>query len=181
MGINAINQNIYQNNYSNLKSLKKQKIDNQPYTNTVIKNKNLEEATNSLENNIKNVHDYIINNSKYDSNRSDKGVTSYKSDTAYGPLFEGYALCGGYTDLMELFLERMNIKSFKVSSENHIWNAVYINNNWKHLDLTWDDPVATDGKDYLEYNYFLIDTDQLLTLEQTEHNFNLKHYKELTT
>mgnify|MGYP004455785301 FL=1 len=137
--------------------------------------------TNSLENNIKNVHDYIINNSKYDSNRSDKGVTSYKSDTAYGPLFEGYALCGGYTDLMELFLERMNIKSFKVSSENHIWNAVYINNNWKHLDLTWDDPVATDGKDYLEYNYFLIDTDQLLTLEQTEHNFNLKHYKELTT
>ena len=137
--------------------------------------------TNSLENNIKNVHDYIINNSKYDSNRSDKGVASYKSDTAYGPLFEGYALCGGYTDLMELFLERMNIKSFKVSSENHIWNAVYINNNWKHLDLTWDDPVATDGKDYLEYNYFLIDTDQLLTLEQTEHNFNLKHYKELTT
>lgn len=137
--------------------------------------------TNSLENNIKNVHDYIVNNSKYDSNRSDKGVTSYKSDTAYGPLFEGYALCGGYTDLMELFLERMNIKSFKVSSENHIWNAVYINNNWKHLDLTWDDPVATDGKDYLEYNYFLIDTNQLLTLEQTEHNFNLKHYKELTT
>lgn len=137
--------------------------------------------TNSLENNIKNVHDYIINNSKYDSNRSDKGVTSYKSDTAYGPLFEGYALCGGYTDLMELFLERMNIKSFKVSSENHIWNAVYFNNNWKHLDLTWDDPVASDGKEYLEYNYFLIDTDQLLTLEQTEHNFNLEHYKELTT
>lgn len=137
--------------------------------------------TNSLENNIKNVHDYIVNNSKYDSNRSDNGVTSYKSDTAYGPLFEGYALCGGYTDLMELFLERMNIKSFKVSSENHIWNAVYFNNNWKHLDLTWDDPVATDGKEYLEYNYFLIDTDQLLTLEQTEHNFNLEHYKELTT
>lgn len=137
--------------------------------------------TNSLENNIKNVHDYIVNNSKYDSNRSDNGVTSYKSDTAYGPLFEGYALCGGYTDLMELFLERMNIKSFKVSSENHIWNAVYFNNNWKHLDLTWDDPVASDGKEYLEYNYFLIDTDQLLTLEQTEHNFNLEHYKELTT
>ena len=137
--------------------------------------------TNSLENNIKNVHDYIVNNSKYDSNRSDNGVTSYKSDTAYGPLFEGYALCGGYTDLMELFLERMNIKNFKVSSENHIWNAVYINNSWKHLDLTWDDPVASDGKDYLEYNYFLIDTDKLLTLEQTEHNFNLEHYKELTT
>ena len=137
--------------------------------------------TNSLENNIKNVHDYIINNSKYDSNRSDNGVVTYKSDTAYGPLFEGYALCGGYTDLMELLLERMNVKSFKVSSENHIWNAVYLNGNWKHLDLTWDDPVASDGKDYLEYNYFLIDTNQLLELEQSQHEFNLDHYKELKT
>ncbi len=48
MGINAINQNIYQNNYSNLEFLKKQKIDNQPYTNTVIKNKNLEEDSSFL-------------------------------------------------------------------------------------------------------------------------------------
>ncbi len=137
--------------------------------------------TSSLENNIKSVHDYIVNNSKYDSNRSDNGVVVYKSDTAYGPLFEGYALCGGYTDLMELFLERMNVKSFKVSSLNHVWNAVYLNGNWKHLDLTWDDPVASDGNDYLEYNYFLIDTNQLLDLEQTQHEFNLDHYKELKT
>ncbi len=134
---------------------------------------------NSLETNIKNVHDYIINNARYDSARSDNNVLTYKSDTAYGPLFQGYAICGGYTDLMQLFLERLNVKNFKVSSDNHIWNALYINNTWKHLDLTWDDPVASDGKDYLEYNYFLIDTNQLLTLEQTQHNFNLEHYTEL--
>ena len=136
---------------------------------------------NSLETNIKNVHDYIINNAKYDSARSDNNILTYKSDTAYGPLFQGYAICGGYTDLMQLFLERLNVKNFRVSSDNHIWNAVYINNSWKHLDLTWDDPVASDGNDYLEYNYFLIDTDQLLALEQTQHNFNLEHYTELQT
>ena len=134
---------------------------------------------NSLETNIKNVHDYIINNARYDSARSDNNVLTYKSDTAYGPLFQGYAICGGYTDLMQLFLERLNVKNFRVSSDNHIWNVLYINNTWKHLDLTWDDPVASDGKDYLEYNYFLIDTNQLLTLEQTQHNFNLEHYTEL--
>lgn len=134
---------------------------------------------NSLETNIKNVHDYIINNARYDSARSDSNVLTYKSDTAYGPLFQGYAICGGYTDLMQLFLERLNVKNFRVSSDNHIWNVLYINNAWKHLDLTWDDPVASDGKDYLEYNYFLIDTNQLLTLEQTQHNFNLEHYTEL--
>ena len=134
---------------------------------------------NSLETNIKNVHDYIINNARYDSARSDNNVLTYKSDTAYGPLFQGYAICGGYTDLMQLFLERLNVKNFRVSSDNHIWNVLYINNTWKHLDLTWDEPVASDGKDYLEYNYFLIDTNQLLTLEQTQHNFNLEHYTEL--
>ena len=135
----------------------------------------------SLEDNIKNVHDYIINNSKYDSYRSDKKIVNYKSDIAYGPLFQGYALCGGYTDLMQLFLEKMNVKNIRVSSENHIWNSLLINNSWRHLDLTWDDPVASDGLDYLEYNYFLIDTNRLLEIEQTQHNFNLDHYIELKT
>ncbi len=135
----------------------------------------------SLEDNIKNVHDYIINNSKYDSYRSDEKIVNYKSDIAYGPLFQGYALCGGYTDLMQLFLEKMNVKNIRVSSENHIWNSLLINNSWRHLDLTWDDPVASDGLDYLEYNYFLIDTNRLLEIEQTQHNFNLDHYIELKT
>ena len=133
----------------------------------------------SIENNIMSIHDYIINNSKYDSDRSDNNIINYKSNIAYGPLFEGYAICGGYTDLMELFLEKMNVKSFKISSDDHVWNAVFINNNWYHLDLTWDDPVSKDGKDYLEHNYFLIDTKQLLSIEKTQHQFNTLSYPEL--
>lgn len=129
--------------------------------------------------NIRNIHDYIINNTKYDSGRSDYGDTTYKSDTAYGPLFQGYAICGGYTDLMELFLERMELKNFKVSSDMHVWNAINIDNNWYHLDLTWDDPVSDDGYDYLQHNYFLINTETLLNQEHEEHNFNLDYYSEL--
>ncbi len=135
--------------------------------------------TNSVEDNIRNVHDYIINHAKYDSVRSDQNIVNYKSNIAYGPLFEGYAICGGYTDLMELFLEKMGIKSFKVSSDDHVWNAVFLNNNWYHLDLTWDDPVSRDGKDYLEHNYFLISTEKLLTLEKSQHIFNFDSYPEL--
>ena len=135
--------------------------------------------TAPIEDNIRSVHDYIINNSKYDSDRSDRNIIKYKSDIAYGPLFEGYAICGGYTDLMELFLERMGVKSFKVSSDNHIWNAVMIGNTWYNLDLTWDDPVASDGKDYLEHNYFLINTNKLLSIETTQHFFNQDLYSEL--
>ncbi|MBR2710973.1 MAG: hypothetical protein IKE89_00700, partial [Bacilli bacterium] len=68
-----------------------------------------------LTTNISNIHDYIVNNSKYDKERSDYNVVAYYSDIAYGPLLQGYALCGGYSDAMELFLEKLGVESFKVS------------------------------------------------------------------
>jgi len=133
-----------------------------------------------VEDNIRNVHDYIINHSKYDSDRSDRNIVNYKSDLAYGPLMEGYGLCGGYTDAMELFLEKLGVRSYKVSSENHVWNAVYLDNSWKHLDLTWDDPVTNTGADILEHNFFLITTDQLKQLGTNQHSFDLTVYKEFS-
>ena len=129
--------------------------------------------------NIKNIHDFIINNTKYDSARSENGNDTFKSDTAYGPLFQGYAICGGYTDLMELFFERMYLKSFRVSSDMHVWNAVLIDDKWYNIDLTWDDPVSDDGYDYIQHIYFMVDTNTLLNQEKEEHNFNLEHYSEL--
>ena len=133
----------------------------------------------SNEDKIKEAHNYIINNSKYDKDRSDNNIVKYKSDTAYGSLLEGYSLCGGYTDAMELFLEDMGIKSYKISSENHVWNAVNLNNAWYHLDLTWDDPITTDGSDILEYNFFLITTSELSELEGEQHNYDKNVYSEL--
>ena len=130
-------------------------------------------------NNIKVFHDYIINNTKYDSNRSDNNIINYKSDSAYGPLLEGYALCGGYSDAMELFLEKLNIESFKVSSEKHVWNAVYLNGTWYHLDLTWDDPVTNTGAQLLLHDYFLIDTNKLKSLKIDQHNYDELAYQEL--
>ena len=54
---------------------------------------------------IKIIHDYIINNTKYDSDKSDRNIEKYNSNIAYGPLLQGYGLCGGYTDAMAIFLE----------------------------------------------------------------------------
>lgn len=128
---------------------------------------------------IKAVHDYIINNTNYDSDRSDKNIINYNSDIAYGPLFQGYAICGGYTDLMELFLERLHIKSYKVSSEKHVWNAVNLDGHWYHLDLTWDDPVTSDNQQLLEHEFFLITDSRLKELEKSEHVYDYSVYSEL--
>ncbi len=126
----------------------------------------------STEDQIKKIHDYIIDNSKYDSNRTDNNVIEYKSDIAYGPLIEGYGICGGYSDAMELFLEDLDIKSYKVSSDTHVWNAINLYNKWYHLDLTWDDPVTNTGDDIIDKKFFLIDTNTLQRLEPTQHNFD---------
>lgn len=128
---------------------------------------------------IRLYHDYIIENTTYDVERSDNGVINYKSDIAYGPLLEGYAICGGYSDLIALFLDDLGIKNFRVSSDIHVWNAVYINGNWLNLDLTWDDPITSDGSNIIDNSYFLITTKRLESLEKKQHNFNKEIYKEL--
>ena len=142
---------------------------------------------------ILTIHDYIINNTKYDIERNNNGNSIYHSYIAYGPLLEGYATCNGYTDAMALFLEKMNIPNFKVAmtpeknsdTEGHVWNAVYLSNQWFHLDLTWDDPVSNDGTDYLQHKYFLITTSQLEEADTsgevivTEHQFKKNIYPEL--
>lgn len=141
----------------------------------IIKNK----ITDDMDavNKIRIIHDYIVNNTKYDQNRSDKNIFEYKSNNAYGVLIEGYGICSGYTDSMMLFLEKLNIKSYKVSSENHVWNKVFINNNWYNLDLTWDDPVNSDGSDSLEHTFFLVTDDEMLKNDKTEHIYNEDVYK----
>lgn len=126
---------------------------------------------------IKTIHDYIIDNSVYDEQRANNLYNDYRSEfssnIATGPLLQGHGICSGYTDAMALFLNKMNIPNYKISSETHIWNLVYINNEWLHLDLTWDDPVINNGEiNTIDHTYFLISTDKLLDIEKTEHNFD---------
>ena len=128
---------------------------------------------------IKIIHDYIINNTKYDSDKSDRNIEKYNSNIAYGPLLQGYGLCGGYTDAMAIFLDYYDIPNYKVISENHIWNAVYLNNKWYHLDLTWDDPVMKDGSNTLEYTFFLITTKELEGQATNQHIFNKSVFSEV--
>lgn len=129
---------------------------------------------------IKVLHDYIINNTKYDKVREETNDSKYDSSRMTGLLFEHYSVCSGYTDVMAVMLEKLGINNFRIASQNHIWNAVYIDDAWKHLDLTWDDPVSVNGKDVLDHSYFLIDTKALMKLDkdEKEHIFDTEFYLE---
>ena len=138
----------------------------------------------SAEQKIRVIHDYIINNTVYDQERAktviDRSSTDFKhpSNLALGPLTTGKAICGGYTDTMALFLDKMGLKNYKVASKSHIWNLVYIDGKWKHLDLTWDDPVVNTGENMLLHTYFLVDYNALMNQKNQQHNFNTDIYKE---
>ena len=155
-------------------------------------NKKVDEVYNEIINDkmtdlekIKAVHDYIIRNTKYDEERAQEikdNISNdeiHSSNTAFGPLFTGKAICGGYTDTMALFLDKMGIPNIKVSSKNHIWNAVYVNGKWLHLDLTWDDPVVVNGNETLTYNYYLLSTKELSNKTDNQHSFDLSVFSEL--
>lgn len=124
---------------------------------------------------IKKIHDYIIKNTTYDKNFV-KGNYFSDSYKATGALITGNSVCSGYADAMAIILDIYNIPNFKVSSEEHIWNAVYVDNKWLHIDATWDDD---ENNTYNRSNFFLIDTNKLYELDTSEHTFNKEVYLEL--
>ena len=121
---------------------------------------------------IKVFHDHLINNTVYDENNT------FETYTAYNLITSGLSICGGYSDIMAIYLNAIGIKNYRITSNNHIWNLVEIDGIWYHLDVTWDDPIASDGKQYLIHNFFMIPTTKLFELDKVEHNYDNKTYLE---
>lgn len=143
------------------------------------------DKTQSTESQIKSIHDYLIDRSVYDQEKAnsivDGALTSkgkYKSETAYGVLLQGYGICSGFSDAMELFLTKMNVSSYKVASSTHIWNLVELNKGWYHLDLTWDNPVVNGTGKLLLHDFFLIKNDVLQKIDTGHHQYDKNVYKE---
>ena len=127
---------------------------------------------------IKTIHDYIINNGRYATDKIRKKHPNKEYNKANDILIDGVGLCSAYSDAMALFLYEFGIDNYKIASDNHIWNLVKINNKWLHLDLTWDDPVTQTGVQKLEDIFMLIDDKELKELKVTQHKYDKNIYKE---
>lgn len=100
---------------------------------------------------IKWIHDWIVTHVQYD-----QSLTKY---TAYEALTEKSAVCQGYALLGQMMLEEagfdVRIAEGEVNTGNHAWNMVKLDNNWYHIDFTWDDPTG-QAEDDVSYNYYLV-------------------------
>ncbi|MDP3387432.1 MAG: stalk domain-containing protein [Eubacteriales bacterium] len=106
---------------------------------------------------IKAVHDWIVLNAKYD--------TSLTYRTHYDILSKGTAVCSGYALLFHRMANELKIPSKLVignAGEEHIWNMVYVDNQWYHIDATFDDPVP-DQQGRLRHDFYMLTDDQIST------------------
>ena len=142
-----------------------------------IINKEIKQNMNDRQK-ITAIHNYIINNGRYATDKIREKNPNNSYNKANDILMNGYGLCSSYADAMAIFLYKLGIENYKIASDVHIWNLVYINNKWLHLDLTWDDPITTSGKDKLENIFLLINNDRLKELKVEKHNYNKEVYKE---
>lgn len=124
---------------------------------------------------ILKIHDYIVDNTEYDENGND-------DENAYDLFFRGKSKCFGYADAMAIFLDKLGIQNFKTGSVAHVWNAAYIDGEWYHIDVTWDDPVVENGAtitNNIRHKFYMVDTNTLLSYDTKEHDFDKKIYSEL--
>ena len=94
------------------------------------------------------LHDWLALNCRYDLS----GPHCYD---AYGALVDGRAVCEGYALAYRHLMDMIGIESYYVVSDtmNHGWNMVKLNDQYYHVDVTWDDSYGAGG--YVEHDCLL--------------------------
>lgn len=108
---------------------------------------------------LKYVHDWIVNKTNYSLT-----APVYKSE-ADGVIVYGTALCEGYSKAFMYFAQSLGYDCICVVGQAnggaHMWNMVKIGGSWYHVDVTFDDPVMSDGSHTLTHDFFLLSTTEI--------------------
>lgn len=98
-------------------------------------------------------HDYLTAYYEYD--------LDYNIYDAYGFLKNKKGVCQAYMLVFRALMDHFDVVSTYAQSNNinHIWNVVFIDGGWFHIDATWDDPTY-DRPGRARHEYFLIGAQQ---------------------
>ncbi len=127
-----------------------------------VKNSIVSRRSGNIYEDIKMVHDYLVDNIEYDTSISRNNIYD-----VYGALVNKVAVCEGYARSFKYILDEMGIPCVLVigtgtnsrgETERHAWNYVQLQGSWYAVDCTWDDPVVVGGgtvSQSSKYKYFL--------------------------
>ncbi len=108
------------------------------------------------------VHDYLVANHTYDESLSKFDIYSF--------LTEKTAVCQGYAMAYIYIMKQLGMSAVAVTSEamGHMWNAVCVDGEWYHVDLTFDDPLP-DIPGSARHQSFLVSDTMLANRPNNEH------------
>lgn len=98
---------------------------------------------------VKTIYDYVCNNVRYADNTKNDIVY-----TAWSALFNGEAVCQGYSQLLYKMFKEVGISNRvipgygKDANIMHGWNIVKVGNYYYNIDATWDAECVEAGKEY---------------------------------
>lgn len=118
---------------------------------------------------VKAIHDYVVLNTEYSEETASSQYSPYTILTEKKGVCQAYALLI-YQLLKELQIDVQYVKGY-AGDNLHGWNLVKLNDEWYHLDATWNDPIP-NRKDQVGYKYFL-QPDQQMKLT---HSWNEEEY-----
>lgn len=101
----------------------------------------------------KKAHDLICEKVIYDPGYEDRSIPMNEyNQVAYSVFCTDSTVCAGYSQAMQLLMNGAGVDCAIVTSSNHEWNIIRLNNTWYYVDLTWNDR-SEQGMDYV-YDYF---------------------------
>ncbi|MCI8590623.1 MAG: hypothetical protein HFE77_07955 [Clostridiales bacterium] len=131
------------------------------------------------------LHDYLVESCTYLTGEPDN-AEGYLYNTAYGAIVLKKAYCDGYALAFKLLMNQSGLFCSTVSgfANNlpHMWNMVYIDDHFYHVDVTWNDADMTYGKNMIFHGYFnlskeaitynhIISYEEVLPLAEDETNY----------
>lgn len=130
----------------------------------------------------KALHDYIIKLSRYNPDEVEDNIYPSPQHMAYELIFAKEAICEGYAEAMNILLNRVGIPSIIIGGNvgeegdeanwlGHAWNFVRIDNQYYHLDATWNDPVP-DDPNTLVHDYFNMTDAEIAKDHEWEESFD---------
>lgn len=115
------------------------------------------------------VHDVLCQSVEYDYENLNKGTVPKEDHTAYSALVKGVSVCDGYSLAFLDLMKRIGVETKCVTSlsMNHAWNLVKIDNDWYHIDTTWD-----DQEDYVSHIFFIKSDSYFTNLGNLSHTLD---------
>lgn len=108
-------------------------------------------------------NDYIVDNCEYNKKAAKVNIRIANEGNAYGALIDKKAVCEGYSRAFQLLCNRANIDCVSILGETedspHQWNCVKLDDNWYHVDVTWND--TDEDNQWVKYDYFNLSDEQI--------------------